>query len=217
MKPRSFCLVAVAVTALACDPRGISVGTEELCVADSDLLVAQAHSTEPPLSTCARIGENELIGGGFEEPAVACDSTTFCQVPAADVAGWRTTSSTQVIEVWHGDYQGVPAPEGDQFVELDASSPDTLSQDVALPPGQLMYWSFLHRGRDAVESVELSIGPPDATVSQGLFSSPTGAWYRKRGLYRVGEAETITRFELASRSGIAEGNLIDAVVFAPVD
>jgi hypothetical protein len=33
----------------------------------------------------------------------------------------------------------------------------------------------------------------------------------------VGEAETITRFELASRSGIAEGNLIDAVVFAPVD
>ncbi|MES1184898.1 MAG: hypothetical protein ABUL60_13875 [Myxococcales bacterium] len=217
MKLGSFCLVTAAAAALACDPRGVSVGTQELCVADPELVVAEAWSDEPPLSKCARVGENELIGGDFEEPAVTCASSTFCQVPAADVAGWRTSSGVQQIEVWHDGYHGVPAPEGSQFVELDASSPDTLSQDVALPPGQLMYWSFLHRGRNEVEIVELSIGPPEATVSQGLFSSPTDAWYPNSGLYRVGEGEDLTRFELASRSGFLEGNLIDAVVFAPVE
>lgn len=200
---------------LGCDARGVRVGTEELCVADRDLELAQADSTES-VSNCARIGKNQLQNANFEGPSVTCENGLFCQFPVAEV-GWQSSSEPQLIEVWNDGYHGVPAPEGNQFVELDATSQDTLWQDLELPPGQLMYWSFLHRGRNGIESVELQLGPPDAVTSQGIFNSPADAWYPYSGLYRTAEDETVTRFALVSRTGLAEGNLIDAVVFAPVD
>jgi hypothetical protein len=213
---RLFLGVLITCLALACDPRGVSLGTEELCVADTDVVSAAVNSTES-VSTCARIGENELSNPGFEAPVVDCANGNYCQFPATEVEGWQTSSEGQLIEIWHDGHMGVPAPVGSQFVELNATSPDTLWQDVALPPGQLMYWSFLHHGRNGIESVELRIGPLDAEVSQGVFASPEDAWYPYSGLYRVGSDETITRFALVSRTGLAEGNLIDSVVFAPVD
>jgi hypothetical protein len=211
-------LIAALGGALGCDPQGVSVGTEELCIADPTLALAVVHSEGERVSTCARIGENRLFNAGFETPVVGdCENGNFCQFPAADVEGWDTTSAGQVIEIWHDQHYDVPAPDGSQFVELDATSQDTVSQDVALPPGQLMYWSFLHRGRNGIESVELQIGPPDRLTSQGVFSSPADAWYPYSALYRVGDAEVLTRFALVSRTGLAEGNLLDSIVFAPVD
>jgi hypothetical protein len=65
--------------------------------------------------------------------------------------------------------------------------------------------------------VELRIGPPDAERTQRAISSPEDAWYPRSGLYRVGNDELMTRFALVSRTGAAEGNLIDSVVFAPVN
>lgn len=210
-------LMALACPALlACDEQGVSLGTEELCVADPDLLEAQADSAER-VSTCARIGENQLIDAGFEVPVIDCAPLAFCEVPAADVEAWHTSSDGPVIEIWHDGYNGVPAFAGSQFVELNATSRDTLWQDVDLPPGQLMYWSFQHHGRNGVDDVELQIGAPDDTTSQGVFSSGIDSWHQYRGLYRVGPQEVVTRFVLASRSGVSEGNLIDDVIFAPVD
>ena len=214
-RPLSLGLIA-SCWALACDPSGVSLGTEELCVADAELVVAAAASTEA-VSPCAVIGKNQLINPGFEIPVVACFNASFCRFPAAEVDGWQTSSPAQVIEIWHDGYMDVPAPAGRQFVELNADSRDTLSQQLALPPGQLMYWSFVHRGRNGIESVELRIGSPDAERSQGVFTSAEDAWYPYSGIYRVGDDEPATRFALVSRTGAAEGNLIDSVVFAPVD
>jgi len=219
MSARTFSFgVLAACLASACDPRGVSLGTEQLCVADPELVVAAMESTEA-VSTCARIGKNQLVDPGFETPPVtaACQNGNFCQFPATEVESWQTSSAIQVIEIWHDGHMGVPAPAGNQFAELNATSPDTLWQDLALSPGQLMYWSFLHRGRNGIESVELRLGPVDAEVSQGVFSSAEDAWYPYSGLYRVGDDELLTRFALVSRTGAAEGNLIDSVVFAPVN
>jgi hypothetical protein len=214
----NLCSIAAAICALGCDPRGVSVGTEELCIADPTILRAESHANGERVSSCARLGENRLVNAGFETPVVGnCENGAFCQFPAADVEGWDTTSGEQVIEIWHDQHMSVPAPEGSQFVELDATSQDTVSQDVALPPGQLMYWSFLHHGRIGIESVELRIGPPNSTTSQGVFTSAADAWYPYSGLYRVGDSERLTRFALVSRTGLAEGNLLDSIVFAPVD
>jgi hypothetical protein len=110
-----------------------------------------------------------------------------------------------------------PAYEGKQLVELDASTQDTVFQDLALSSGQLLYWSLAHRGRNGVDTMELLIGPPEAPVSQRVLESPADTWTSYSGLYRVGRNESVTRFALASRSGTTEGNLVDAVTFAPVE
>jgi hypothetical protein len=217
MSRRALLVCLLGAVQVACDARGVNLGAEELCVAEPRLTLDGGQLREPDLTTCSRIGDNQLLDAGFETPLIGdCQNGLFCQFAAADVEGWHTSSEAQVIEIWHDLHRNVPAPEGSQFVELDAQSPDTIWQDVSLPPGQLMYWSFVHRGRNEVESMELLIGPPDAPVSQGTFSSAANAWYPYSGLYRVGETETLTRFALASRTGLAEGNLVDSIVFAPV-
>jgi hypothetical protein len=213
----SLALLGLCGLALGCDARGVSLGSEEPCVLDPRLVLAQNPNAEQ-LSTCAQIGENQLQNSGFEAPLIGvCHAGLFCQFPASDLDGWSTTSPEQVIELWHDLHMNVPAPQGSQFAELDATSEDTLSQDVALPPGQLMYWSFLHRGRYGVDSLELSMGPPGATVAQGVFMSDPDSWHAYSGLYRVGDSEALTRFALSSLNGGSSGNLVDAVVFAPVD
>jgi hypothetical protein len=210
-------LVLTCVTCGACDERGVEVGTEEACQLDPRLLVAEERSGPQGLPACAHIAESRLVDGDFEVPVVGdCTSGTFCALPAWQVPGWDTTGELQQIEVWSDGHMGVPAPEANQFAELDATTQDTLFQDVALMSGQLMYWSFLHRGRKQPDTLELLIGPPDAPISQGLFESPSDTWTFYSGLYSVGD-ESVTRFALASRSGISEGNLVDAVVFAPVE
>jgi len=211
----SCCLLASA-QALGCDARGVSLGSEEPCELDPRFATALA-TTDEPVSNCAELGDNVLVNASFESPVVSgCFDPLYCQFPAENLDGWSTTSETQIIEIWRGGYLNVPAPDGSQLLELDAESQDTISQDVALPPLQLMYWSLLHRGRNDVETMEVRIGPPGATLLQRSFSSDADAWYPFSGLYRVGPDEPLTRLELVSRSGTAEGNLVDAVVFAPV-
>jgi len=214
----SSCLVGACTLALGCDPRGVSLGSEERCVLDPRFATLTANPTDEHVSNCAELGDNVLVNSSFETPLVGdCQGGLFCEFPAADVDGWHTTSELQVIEIWHDGYHDVPAPDGSQFAELDAMSQDTIWQERVLPPGQLMYWSLLHRGRNGIESVEVRIGPPAATVSQAIFSSSNDAWHLYSGVYRVGTGETLTRFALVSRTGTLEGNLVDSVVFAPVE
>lgn len=199
----------------ACEPQGVPVGTEELCVLP--LQLARASTDEEALSPCSEIGENLLENANFEAPSVSeCQSTDYCHFPAASVRGWQTTSPAQGIEIWAEHHRGVDAPQGSQFVELDATSRDTLFQDLELAPGTLMYWSLLHRGRLGLERMDLRIGPPRATQSQALIESTVDGWHVYNGLYRVGLDELETRFELVSLSGVTEGNLVDAVSFAQV-
>jgi len=214
-------VLSLALLAMGCAEHGVSVGAEERCMLDQRLTAVQPQSIDAELANCAQIGQNQLANPSFEAPAVsscaASDMIDFCQFPAGQVAGWRTTSDKNQIEIWLDQYKGIPAPDGSQFAELDASSQDTLFQDLALPPGQLMYWSLEHRGRSGLETMELLIGPFDTPVSQRTITDGPDAWTTSSGLYRVGDGETITRFALVSRSGVAEGNLVDAAVFAPVE
>jgi hypothetical protein len=219
MRPLTF-VAALALVVLGCGAQGVSLGSEEACVLDAELAAAQESSADASLPACAVIGRNQLVNQGLESPAVASVSdcpTAFCQVAASQVWGWRTTSETQVMELWTDGYLGVPAAEGGQFVELDANTPDTIYQDLVLTPGEPVYWSVLHRGRLGDETIEVLLGPPESPVSQGSFTSSDQDWQEHSGIYRVGNDETVTRFSLASRSGTSEGNLVDNAVLAPIE
>lgn len=211
---------ALALVVLGCGAQGVSLGSEEPCVLDAKLAAAQESSADAALPACAVIGQNQLVNQGLENPPVASVSdcpAAFCQVAAAQVWGWRTTSETQVMELWTDGYLGVPAAEGAQFIELDADTPDTIYQDVVLAPGEPVYWSVLHRGRLGDESIEVFLGPPESPSSQGSFTSSDQEWHEHSGIYRVGSDEAVTRFSLASRTGTSEGNLVDAAVLAPIE
>ena len=217
MSSRALLTTLALAATLGCEAYGVRLGEQQPCVADQRLANAQLRSGGELVSRCAVVEDNLLGNAGFESPLVgACQNGFFCQFSADQVPAWQTTSATLVIEIWNDGHQGVVAYEGAQFVELDARSQDTLWQDLALPPGQLMYWSLAHRGRIGVDSLELRLGPPDATVSQGLLTSAEDAWYPYSGLYRVGATETVTRVSLVSRSGTDKGNFVDAVYLAVV-
>jgi hypothetical protein len=219
MSPLAF-VTALAFLALACGSQGVNLGSEDACSSDAKLVAAQKHSADLALPACAAIGQNQLVNPGMESPLLSASrdcGADFCQVKATQVWGWRTTSETQVIEIWSDGYWGVPAVEGAQFVELDAQTPDTLYQDIVLTPGELVYWSVLHRGRLGNESIEVLLGPPESPVSQGVFESSDEEWEEHSGLYRVGKNETVTRFSLASRTGTTQGNFVDDGVVAPLE
>lgn len=216
---RSPCLpLAFALAALAgCEDYGVSLGGEEACEPELRLTSERLRNAEP-LSRCAELGENVVVNGGFEAPIVAddCRANSFCHFAANDVPGWSTSSAAGLIELWDDGHRDVHAAAGTQFGELDATSPDTLWQDFTFPPGQLLYWSLLHRGRNGVERIDVELGPPSAPALSVRISSAPGDWYEHSGLYRVGEDERVTRLALVSRSGVTEGNLVDEVTLAPV-
>ena len=219
MKLAALRIAGLCALLEGCEAHGVSIGTEELCIKDARLVAAERSQPEP-VSSCAVIGENQLTNPGFEAPSISptCEDVgLFCHVPVAEVSGWSTSSAEQVIELWAAGHNSVEAPEGSQFAELNARSRDTLYQDLTLPPGQLMFWSVVHRGRTGIDSMELHLGPPEALAIEATVSSPEGAWHSESGLYRVSDDEVRTRFALVSRSGEDEGNLVDAVVFAPVN
>jgi hypothetical protein len=219
MRPFVF-VVPLAFGAWGCGAEGVSLGREEACVLDAKLVAAQQRSADVPLPACAIIGRNQLVNHGMESPAIASSSDCggdFCQVAATQVSGWRTTGEAQVIEVWTDGYWGVPSPQGAQFVELDAQTPDTLYQDLVLSPGQPVYWSVLHRGRLGEETIEISMGPPEEPTSQGTLTSSERDWQEHSGIYLVGDEETVTRFSIASRTGTTQGNLIDRAELSPIE
>lgn len=209
--------LGAALLLAGCDSRGVNVGTEQLCTLEPRL--AAIMPRDPELSNCAAIGENVLLNPSFETPPISSctkPGSSFCQFAEADYDAWHTSSSDHVIEIWHDGYGDVPSPDGEQFIELDANSQDTVWQDVTLPADQLMYWSLLHRGRHGIDGMDLRVGAADAPRTLATLSTPNDDWQAYSGLFRVGASETTTRLALVSRSGVTEGNFVDAVVLAPV-
>jgi hypothetical protein len=204
-------LTAVVIAALlplvACERQGVSVGAEELCPQDPALQEAAA-SYDQPFSPCAQLGENLLANASFEEPPASCGAP-FCTPNDAEVPGWTTSAGDETMEIWRDGYLGVPAADQAQFIELDATTADTLSQELVLPGDQLVYWSFQHRGRVTTEAVEVLIGPPEQQESQGVFRAPRGVWRLHSGLYRVPSDATRIVLSLASLTGESQGNLVD--------
>jgi hypothetical protein len=138
-----------------------------------------------------------------------------------DVLGWSTTASNNRIELWQSGFNSVPSFDGNQHAEVNASAVGGLFQDILTSPGSEIIWSFAHRGRAGVDTLRVEIGPPGGPLlSQGVFSTGSGAWDVKTGTYEIPAGQTVTRFQFTAVSTAANnatvGNFIDAVQIGPL-
>jgi uncharacterized repeat protein (TIGR01451 family) len=209
---------------------GASAGTDNGEIEDYQIAIESVLSPPPlPASSC----EVMMTNGSFESPALTTTPPTPFEVfetgkiaayNETDVPGWLSFADSY-IELWRtNNFLGVPAYEGEQFAEINAYVNGSLYQDVATTPGSVMTWQFAHRGRAGVDTMNLKMGSPGATVAQinptnGTTSFQTGnaAWVVYQGTYAVPAGQTTTRFEyqaVATATGDqGVGNFIDAVRF----
>lgn len=170
-----------------------------------------------------------VVNGSFELPDVTTNFslTTRHWGNAAPYAvdfhsflvqGWNTTATDHEIELWQSGFNGVPAYKGKQFAEINANQSAALYQDVMTTPGSKMRWSFAHRGRTGVDTLELLVGPPNGPYqSLGIFKTGTNAWSVYSGDYVVPAQQTTTRFlykAVATANGdTTTGNFLDDIQF----
>ncbi|MER6173744.1 Ig-like domain-containing protein [Streptosporangium sp. NPDC001681] len=165
-----------------------------------------------------------LVNGSFETPPVATVDWSISDASTNPSVGWHTTATDNKLEFWRGGASGVPAADGQQFAELNATQVSTLYQDLPTVPGTPMTWSLYHRGRLGTDVMRVLIGAPGSTVAQ----IPTGAsspdisddntaWGHYTGVYVVPPGQTTTRFAFESVSAAGgtptAGNFLDGVVF----
>lgn len=135
------------------------------------------------------------------------------------VQGWRTTAADQIMEFWNnGNYENVPAYDGNQFVELNANLISGLYQDYETPQSTTFTYSFAHRGRMGVDSCKLLAGAPNDIYTE-VTTATTGkdGWVVYTGTYTSPPGQTVTRFIFQSASTWngdgSVGNFLDKIEF----
>lgn len=127
------------------------------------------------LSFVDKSGKNLLLNPSFDGVNANANYKNF---PAANAdnrtedIGWSTTAYARVIEIGNfekGNAYGITAiaevfnkpyiRDGEQFAELNADEESSLYQIVDTDPGKMYKWSLSHRGRDAIDTMALIIGP----------------------------------------------------------
>jgi uncharacterized repeat protein (TIGR01451 family) len=186
-------------------------------MAVSALLVIPAspvHAAQKPTSCGAK---TSVVNGGFEDPPLPVAG--FGLFADADVPGWQTTAPDGTFEYWGSGFNGVPAAEGNNFVELNANFVSTLYQDVATVPGTTLQWSLQHRGRLGVDTLRVLIGDPAGPLIPAGpdLADGNGAWGAHTAPYVVPPGQTTTRFAFQSVDAAGGdptfGNFLDAVSF----
>ncbi len=141
--------------------------------------VIEAPTTPVPTRT--------LVNPSFEYPAFT-DSNwksldSYIPGDNSTLQGWFSTHPTtgysgagqsrynnaqgqpfkHLVELWVNNFNNIPAPQGNQFAELNAQANSALYQDILVFSNEQIPWSAAHRGRqsDSIADVaEVSISDP---------------------------------------------------------
>jgi uncharacterized repeat protein (TIGR01451 family) len=200
--------VALAVVAFLLT----AVGSSASAFWSSTASVASTAKVASLADSCTNV--TSVQNASFEQPVI---TQPWIWVANGGVPGWVSTDPVG-IEIWQSGFEGVTAPVGNQFVELNANEAGTLSQSISTTPGQILQWSLLHRGRAGVDTMQVLIGSSYATLEPiRTISDGTSAWGRYSGAYVVPAGQTTT--ELAFRAistatgDLTVGNFMDDVSF----
>lgn len=182
------------------------------------------NTPPPPNITNTDACTVTTINHSFEVPAHA-DPNANLDVPSQPsqhiVPGWRTTASDNRIEFWPTpNYEGVPAYDGNQFVELNAEEVAALYQDYATPQPTTFTYKFAHRGRMGTDTCKLLAGSPNDQNNYAevtTATTPNTGWTVYTGTYTSPPGQLVTRFIFQSASthngDDSVGNFLDAIEF----
>jgi hypothetical protein len=123
------------------------------------------------------------------------------------------------IEIWGSGFLGVPAAEGDNFVELNAYVNSMIYQNMYLVTGDVITYDFRHRARTdgSLEQAGLVIEDQSENVIAAIYQtslpSSTSAWSTNQGTYTFTGTSGVYRLGFRTLSSFAAGggNLIDAI------
>jgi len=155
-----------------------------------------------------------ICNGTFENSTPL--ASAYILIDETHLPCWKTTATDGIMEIW-GPANGVPAYDGSQFLEINATQAATVYQNIIVTPGSVIDIAFAHRGRDGVDVMKLEAGPLGGPyINLGTFSDDNTAWRHYIVPYAVPyTAGTIysIRFSSVSATGNnpAIGNFVDKV------
>lgn len=157
-----------------------------------------------------------IINGSFELPVIP--NKSYKIMSASSVQGWYTTAPDNKIEIWSTEFLGIDSYEGEQFAELNANQVGANYQVINTTPGDMLHWSFAHRGRGSSsvpDVMQIEIGPEGGAYNfSQQFSDDNRAWGFYSGTYTIPAGQTETRFSLnaisTASSSNSVGNFVDA-------
>lgn len=188
---------------------------------------AQVTSTVAAGTTAdwCNVNRTGLVNGNFElaEPLYPGQSGIKQTSTTDNFLGWNSSTDNN-IELWttnsmtSGADANIPAANGRWFIELNGHEPNTIYQQVSTTPGDVLQWSFSHRGRAGASTpanrVTLLIGANAGVATvQGTFNGSTSTWTQRSGSYTVPAGQTSTWFAIRAVTPGSIGNFIDAVSF----
>jgi hypothetical protein len=174
-----------------------------------------------------------MVNGSFEQPDISgmCvgggNPPCYALVNDTLVPGWKTTATDHLIEIWRQNFNGVPAYDGNQHVELNATQVSTLYQDVTgLGSGSIVGFQFAHRGRLGVDTMEFKLtdlgsdgmlgGGDDTVLFDQQYSDGNTAWgfYTGSGIVALGNTVRFSFVSVSAAGGDqAIGNFLDDTDF----
>ncbi|QND54986.1 DUF11 domain-containing protein (plasmid) [Phyllobacterium sp. 628] len=174
--------------------------------------------------------QRSFINQGFESPNLG-GTNCIAFFPDSEVPGWETThpsaatssscptkpvaSTGRLMEFWGSGFQGVPAAQGSQFVELNANVSSRLYQNVCLVSGERFNWQFSHRRRatSGTESISFNIAstPTGATTQISRSDANASSWFNRSGTYTYNGASGVQTLGFESLNSGSVGNFLDNI------
>lgn len=168
-------------------------------------------------ATCPGGFPSDLVNGSFELPVMG--SSFYLVDPS--LTSWSTTDSH--VEIW-GTSMVAPY-EGLQSIELNAFLRyGNVWQDLCIPAGTPLSFSFAHRGRETTEALEVSFidlgingtfDDDDLVLYSGRFEADPSEWVLNEVTTGASSNGTPIRMRFLTVEPVRSasfGNLIDAVV-----
>ncbi|WP_298282460.1 DUF11 domain-containing protein [Novosphingobium sp.] len=137
-------------------------------------------------------------------------------MPSASVPGWDTT--TNEIELWDSNFNGVPAQDGNVFAEMNANVNGTFYQNICLVAGEPVGWTFAHRARPGganTQTVRFQVATSTGSVIQTLATQASTTsnerWNVNSGTATYAGTTGLRRVQFTTSDPGSFGNFLDAI------